>query len=141
MWAVALAVAGYGTSMVLLPAVAGGLFESLGFGMRQAGIADGPARDYVLFIYGVLGAVIVGWMTLVVAITAGQSVDGDSAVRRSLVWSVGVWFVLDTGMSLVVGQWQHALFNLAFLVALGLPLIMWHRASGLPTPQNSSASQ
>lgn len=41
--------------------------------------------------------------------------------------SVSVWFALDTGFSLVVGEWQHALFILAFLAALGLPLLLWRR--------------
>jgi len=126
--------------MVLAPPLAGGLFEALGFGMREAGITGGPARSYVLFIYGVLGAVIVGWMVLVAAVAIGASSSGTPWAWRALTVSLGVWFALDTGLSLVVGEWQHALFNLAFLAALGLPLLLWRRAergSATQTPHDS----
>ena len=43
--------------------------------------------------------------------------------------SIGTWFVLDTGLSLAMGSWQHAVFNLAFLAALGIPLVGWRRAT------------
>lgn len=124
-----LAVAGYSVSMVLVPTVTGGLFGALGFGMREAGIVDGPARSYVLFTYGVLGSVLIGWMALIAAVAAGPLKDGNPWAWQALTVSVGVWFVFDTGFSLVVGEWQHALFNLAFLAALGLPLLMWRRAA------------
>lgn len=124
---VSVAVAGYGVSMVFVPSLVGGLFEALGLGMRGVGITGGPARSYVLFLYGVLGAVIVGWMVLVAAVATGRSSTGTPWAWRALTVSVSVWFVLDSGLSLVMGEWQHALFNLAFLAALGLPLLLWWR--------------
>ncbi len=36
--------------------------------------------------------------------------------------SVAVWFVLDTGLSLVLGFIGHGLFNVAFTAALAIPL-------------------
>lgn len=125
MVAAALAVAAYGASMVLVPRVSGGLFAALGFGMREAGIVDGAARSYVLFIYGVLGSVLIGWMALVAAVAAGPLKDGNPWAWRALASSVGAWFLFDTTLSLVLGEWQHALVNLGFLAALGLPLLMW----------------
>ncbi|HXH77029.1 hypothetical protein [Nocardioides sp.] len=122
---VAAVVAGYGLSMVLAAPLTGGLFEALGFGMRQAGITEGAGRDYVLFLYGVLGAVIVGWMVLIVAVLNGAFLArGSSGSGFCVALSLGAWFVVDTGFSIVVAQWQHALFNVAFLVALGLPLLV-----------------
>lgn len=125
---VAVAVAGYGISMVLAPPLAGELFDALGFGMREAGITDGPARSYVLFLFGVLGAVIVGWMVLIAAVASAASATGAPWAWRALTASLSAWFMLDTGVSLVVGEWQHALFNVAFLAALALPLLLWRRA-------------
>jgi hypothetical protein len=40
-----------------------------------------------------------------------------------LVQSLALWFLLDTGMSLVLGYPTHALFNVPFAVALGIPLV------------------
>jgi hypothetical protein len=37
--------------------------------------------------------------------------------------SLALWFVLDTGMSIVLGHPTHALFNLSFGVALAIPLV------------------
>ena len=39
-----------------------------------------------------------------------------------MVRSLGLWFVLDTGMSFVLGYPSHALFNVPFAIALGVPL-------------------
>jgi hypothetical protein len=39
-----------------------------------------------------------------------------------MIRSLILWFVLDTGMSLVLGYPTHAIFNIPFAVALGLPL-------------------
>ena len=35
---------------------------------------------------------------------------------------LALWFVLDTAMSLVIGFPTHALFNVPFALALGVPL-------------------
>jgi hypothetical protein len=40
-----------------------------------------------------------------------------------LVQSLALWFLLDTGMSLVLGYPTHALFNMPFALALGIPLL------------------
>ncbi|MGB5952717.1 MAG: hypothetical protein WBG57_09445 [Ornithinimicrobium sp.] len=126
-------VGAYGAVMVLAPSPAAGLFAALGFGMAEGGITGGPARSYVLFISGVLGAVLVGWMVLIVMVITGSETTGHSSPRRAVAVSLGAWFVLDTGFSLVVGQWQHALFNVAFLTALGLPLLVWRNECRMGT--------
>jgi hypothetical protein len=111
----------YGAGLVVAGPLAAGLFDALGFGMATAGIAEGPARDHVLFVYGVLGAVLAGWMVAVAGLVLDRGLPALAA-------SVGTWFVLDTGFSLAVGSWRHALFNLVFLLALGGPLLARVRA-------------
>jgi hypothetical protein len=125
-----LLVAGYAASLVLAGPVASRLFDVLGFGMRSGEIPDGLPREHVLFVYGVLGSVLVGWMLLVAAVAAGPLRSGEPWAWPALAVSVGTWFVLDTGFSLLVGSWPHAVFNLGFLAALGLPLAGWRRAAG-----------
>ena len=122
-------VAAYATALVLAGGVAGRLFDVLGFGMRAAGVPEGPPRDHVLLVYGVLGSVLVGWMVLVAALAAGPLRSGEPWAWPALAASVGSWFVLDTGFSLAIGSWQHALFNLGFVAALGVPLVGWRRAA------------
>lgn len=132
-----LGVAAYGLFMVVRPDLASELFDLFGFGPESAGVAEGPARDYALFITGVLGAVIVGWMTLSILTTraflreqAMPRSAGGAAVLTSLV----VWFVVDTGYSLVEGEWQHALFNVAFILVAGLPAYGWWRSASVTRP-------
>ena len=48
--------------------------------------------------------------------------DGIPWARTFIIRSLVLWFVLDTGMSLVLGYPTHAIFNIPFAVALGLPL-------------------
>ncbi len=103
------------------------VFDRLGFGPDDGDILDERSRDYVRMIYGILGAVIVGWMA-----TIGALVIGPLRRREAWAWwvvagSMTSWFVLDTGISLATGFVGHALFNVAFAIALGLPLTGIHR--------------
>ena len=123
-----LLVAGYAVSLVLAGPLASGLFDAFGFGMRSGGVPDGAPRDHVVFVYGVLGSVLVGWMVLVAAVAAGPLRTRQPWALPALAASVGSWFLLDTGFSLAVGSWQHAAFNLGFLAALGIPLAGLHRS-------------
>lgn len=124
-------VAVYGTGLVVIGGPAGRLFDLLGFGMRHA-VPAGEPRSYVLFVYAVLGAVLTGWMVLVAGIAAGPMREGQPWAWPTLVASLGTWFTLDTGVSLVLGFWQHAVFNLVFAAALGVPLAGMRRAHNAP---------
>lgn len=117
-------VAVYAVAMIVVGDTVHGLFDELGFGSTDAGVRSGEQRDYVLFLQGVLGAVILGWVLLMLAVVRhGVERDPDGPWWGVLVASVVGWFVLDTGFSLVVGSWQHAVFNVGFLLALGAPLL------------------
>lgn len=64
--------AAYGLAMVAAGTLVGDqLFDRLGFGPDNGGLRGESQRSYVRFIFGVLGSVIVGWMTLLGFITAG----------------------------------------------------------------------
>ncbi len=48
-----------------------------------------------------------------------QSAYGGTAARSG---ALALWFVLDTGMSAVLGHPSHALFNVPIAVDLAVPL-------------------
>lgn len=123
----------YAASLVVVGAVTGQLFDILGFGMESGAVPDGRPRAHVLFIYGVLGSVLIGWMTMVAAVAIGPLRSGRLWAWRALVTSIGGWFAVDTTFSLVIGEWEHAAFNVAFAVALGGPVVGWRRAYGRST--------
>jgi hypothetical protein len=112
---------GYALVLVVAGPVAGRLFAAFGFG------PDGPAdtaevREYLNLPYMVLGAVLAGWSSMMISVVRGPLRDGSPWAVPALIRSLALWFVLDTGMSVVLGHPTHALFNLPIAVALALPL-------------------
>ena len=120
-------VLGYALLLVVAGAVAGSLFDLFGFG-PPASIDSPELRDYLRLPYMVLGAVMAGWSLLMLLVVRGPLKEGAEWAPRFLLLAFGLWFVLDTGMSLVLGFPTHALFNIPFALALGIPLLALRRA-------------
>ena len=113
-------VLGYALVLVLAGSAAESLFSAFGFGPPDS--AGGAAREYLRLPVMVLGAVLAGWSLLMLQVVRGPLRDGLPWAWSFLVRSLALWFVLDTGMSLVLGFPAHALFNVPFALALGIPL-------------------
>ena len=111
----------YSLLLVVAGASAGSLFSWFGFGPEKS-IDTDDVRDYLLLPYMVLGAVMAGWAFLMIQIVRGPLKEESTWAWTFLVRSLSLWFVLDTGMSLVLGYPMHAIFNLPFALALGVPL-------------------
>ena len=114
-------VLGYALLLVVGGATAGSLFSWFGFGPDKS-IDTDAVRDYLLLPYMVLGAVMAGWAFLMIQIVRGPLKEESTWAWTFLVRSLSLWFVLDTGMSLILGYPMHAVFNLPFAFALGIPL-------------------
>lgn len=110
----------YALVLVLVGSAAQSLFSAFGFGPPES--TGGAARDYLRLPVVVLGAVLAGWALLMLQVVHGPLRDGLPWAWSFLVRSLALWFVLDTGMSLVLGFPGHALFNVPFALALGIPL-------------------
>ena len=115
-------VLGYALLLVVAGATAGSLFSWFGFGPDKS-IDTDAVRDYLLLPYMVLGAVMAGWAFLMIQIVRGPLKENSTWAWNILVRSLTLWFILDTGMSLVLGYPMHALFNVPFAIALGVPLV------------------
>lgn len=112
----------YSLVLVFAGGTAGSLFAWLGFGPKTS-IDTGAVRDYLRLPFMVLGAVMAGWSILMIGVVRGPLRDGSRWAWSMLVRSLVLWFLLDTVMSLVLGYPTHALFNVPFAVALGIPLL------------------
>ena len=121
----------YALVMVLAGSVAESLFTALGFGPPES-IRSPELSAYLKLPFAVLGAVLAGWAALMLFVVRGPLAAGDAWALPAIALSLGLWFVLDTGMSWVLGFPSHALFNLPFAAALGIPLWQLTR-SGNPT--------
>ena len=113
----------YSLLLVFKGSVAGSLFSWFGFGPNEA-IDTSEVQDYLLLPYMVLGAVMAGWVFLMILIVRGPLKDGSLWARKFLIQSLSLWFILDTSMSVVLGYPTHALFNVPFALALGIPLVL-----------------
>lgn len=113
----------YSLLLVFKGSVAGSLFSWFGFGPNEA-IDTSELQDYLLLPYMVLGAVMAGWVFLMILIVRGPLKDGSLWARKFLIQSLSLWFILDTSMSVVLGYPTHALFNVPFALALGIPLVL-----------------
>ena len=111
----------YSLLLVFAGTTAGSLFSWFGFGPDKS-IDTDPVRDYLQLPYMVLGAVMAGWVFLMIQIVRGPLKEGSAWAWTFVVRSLSLWFILDTAMSLVLGYPMHALFNLPFALALGIPL-------------------
>ena len=114
-------VLGYSLLLVVAGSTAHSLFRWLGFGPDPS-IDTAEVRDYLRLPYMVLGAVMAGWTLSMIQLVRGPLREGSSWAFANLVRSLALWFVLDTGMSFVLGHPTHALFNVPFAVALAIPL-------------------
>lgn len=116
----------YALVLVFAGSIAGSLFGLLNFGPPES-IDTPEVQAYLKLPYLVLGAVLAGWALLLLRIVSGPLREGARWAWPAVVQSLVLWFVLDTGMSLVLGFPTHALFNLGFAVILGVPLWMLRR--------------
>ena len=112
-----------GLACVFLPRTMQGAWNLLFFG--QAGPPAGftpEAEAYVLFLYGVLGAVLTGFAVALLALARGPLRQGQRWAWNAITLSVAGWIMLDVGFSLWSGFWPNAVLNLGFGAALFLPL-------------------
>ena len=113
----------YSLLLVFKGSVAGSLFSWFGFGPNEA-IDTSEVQDELLLPSMVLGAVMAGWVFLMILIVRGPLKDGSLWARKFLIQSLSLWLILDTSMSVVLGYPTHALFNVPFALALGIPLVL-----------------
>lgn len=113
--------AAYSLLLVAAGDAARSLFAALGFGPPTS-IDSDELRDYLRLPFMVLGAVLAGWCLLMIEVVRGPLRAGAPWALPAMVRSLVLWFVLDTSMSLMLGFPAHALFNVPFAVALGIPL-------------------
>jgi len=84
-------VLGYACLLVVRGGVPAEMFDRLGFGMTASGIVEAAGRAHVLLVYGVLGAVLIGWMALLLAVVLGPLRRREPWACRSQLPSAYRW--------------------------------------------------
>ena len=75
------------------------------------------------WLYGVWGATIAGWGIFLLFIVQIPFKQGEKWARNCLAIGLGVWFVLDTGISWLYGVYFNMVFNLVVILAVGIPIV------------------
>lgn len=114
----------FGIDMMLIPNLVQQLFDFILFGSERSTDIYGPAAyEYIVFIYGVVGAVMVGWMVLMIMIVRGPFKQGDVFGWNAVAYSAVSWFVLDSVFSAAAGFPENILLNTGFIVLFIIPLV------------------
>jgi RimJ/RimL family protein N-acetyltransferase len=126
---VALTMAAFGILMVL--SGPGGLLNGLTASVDSAFWPASPIPDSLTefrrWLYGVWGATVAGFGLLAAFLAGNAYLRRERWARDALAWSLAIWYVLDTGVSIRAGVWINAAFNTVVLAAFVLGLIFTWR--------------
>lgn len=83
---------------------------------------DSATLNYQLWIYGVLGMVMVGWGVIIAMFAMNPFKRRERWAWQCLFWSVTVWYVPDTFISGYYEVWVNVALNSVLAAAIYLPL-------------------
>jgi hypothetical protein len=85
------------------------------------GNPDALARETRLAA-GIAGAVLAGWMVIVYGLVSSGTLQTNPALRKTLLWSLALWFVLDSVQSAANGALLNVALNAVILAGFVVPL-------------------
>jgi hypothetical protein len=119
----------FGLSMIVFPDLIEALFNVVAFQNREIDDLFGAeAVHYIQFVYGVLGAVMAGWMIPLLFILFGAFRRGEREGWLAIALSIGLWFVVDTVWSAYMGFWGNVVLNIGFFLLYFVPLAATFRS-------------
>jgi hypothetical protein len=132
---VAAGVGVFGSAMVITPTVPERLFTWMLFGDGFPAAFGDAEVEYVRFVAGVLGAVMVGWAVLILFVAAFPLRRNERWAWEAVVASLAVWYVMDSALSVATGYGENALLNTVIVLAF-LPGLLGTRprATGIDVP-------
>jgi len=113
----------FSIAMVVMPVPVLRMFSLLYYSSPE-GIASfgAPAVAFVMFLQGILGAVMFGWSAALLLVLLGSFRRGSREGWMIMSASLAAWFIPDTTFSLWSGFWQNAVLNFVLLVFFAIPL-------------------
>lgn len=114
----------FGLVLVIFPGITLQAFGLLVYSSATQLSSFGPeAVVYIQLVHAVLGAVMVGWGTVLLVVALGPVRHGSKDGWFMFVVSLCAWFIPDTAYSLLTGFWQNAVLNAVFSGLFAAPLI------------------
>ncbi|MGB5723092.1 MAG: hypothetical protein WBM39_01650 [Parasphingorhabdus sp.] len=99
---------------------------SLFFGLVSSGDSGigGIATPEAKLALAVAGGVFAGFAAMFLFIVAPAVKAGDAGVRRGVIISLIIWYVIDSGASVASGNAANAVANTGMLLLFILPLVL-----------------
>ncbi len=120
---ITIGVALFGLGFIVLQDVMQGLFNWMFFSTSRLNESFSPeAAGYLKFTFGVLGAVMVGWMVVILRLLLGGFRRGEREAWDTIALSMVIWYGVDTAFSLAMGYPANAIFNTLVLIGFAIPL-------------------
>lgn len=84
-------------------------------------------QGYLRFANGIIGAVMAGWMMVIIMLARGPFRAGERFAWNAIAWPLLGWYVIDTTFSIAHGVWGNVLLNTGTALMFGLPLLASRR--------------
>ena len=84
-------------------------------------------QGYLRFANGIIGAVMAGWMMVIIMLARGPFRAGERFAWNAIAWPLLGWYVIDTAFSAAHGVWGNVLLNTGTALMFGVPLLASRR--------------
>jgi hypothetical protein len=79
-------------------------------------------QGYIYFANGIIGAVMVGWMTGIITLARGPFAAGQEWAWKAIALPLAVWFGVDCAFTIAHQAWGNLVLNLGTALMFGIPL-------------------
>jgi hypothetical protein len=126
--AAALVVLGLSAALLLAPALGEAIFNVVYYQQPGSPVPVAPeTQGYVRFANGIIGAVMTGWMLVILLLARGPFLAGERLGWQAIAWPLAGWYLVDTTFSIAHGVWGNVLLNTGTAVMFGIPLLASRR--------------
>ena len=84
-------------------------------------------QGYLRFANCIIGAVMAGWMMVIIMLARGPFRAGERFAWNAIAWPLMGWYVIDTAFSAAHGVWGNVLLNTGTALMFGVPLLASRR--------------
>jgi len=114
--------------LMLAPSLGEAFFYLVYFQQPTSPVAMPPEiQGYLRFANGIIGAVMAGWMMVIIMLARGPFRAGERFAWNAIAWPLLGWYVIDTTFSIAHGVWGNVLLNTGTALMFGLPLLASRR--------------
>jgi len=117
------------SAVLMLAPPLGETFFYLVYFQQPASPVPVPAEvlGYLRFANGIIGAVMAGWMLVIIVLARGPFRAGERWAWQAMAWPLLGWYVIDTAFSIGHGVWGNVLLNTGTGLMFGVPLLASRR--------------